>query len=294
MQKKIKVNGTRIPPEAIQYELERLVRFHAEHGMVEAQVRQQLPDLMDKAIEQAIGARLLLDEAAKYDFPVSDEEVDAELAGIERQIGGGEALAEALRQQKTTLEGLRKQIKVGRCVSKLIDKACEEVSDPTEIEIKRHFDDHKEEYAQGERVLAQHILITPDGDTQLAKDEALERIKLIRERVKGGAEFFDEAAAHSMCPSGKEGGSLGWFGRGMMVAEFDQAVFDMKVGEISEVIETQFGFHIILKTDEEQGDEVELSQVHDKIRDFLRHERRGQATSALVEELKAKAKIEFE
>ena len=169
-----------------------------------------------------------------------------------------------------------------------------EVPEPTEEEIRRHFEEHKAEYAKGERVLAQHILISPDGDTQTSRDEARAKIESIRGRVLAGKAFADEAAAHSMCPSGKEGGSLGWFSRGMMVPEFDSAVFSMNVGEVSNIIETQFGYHIIFKTDHEAAGEADFDQVREKIRDFLRHVRRGQAMSAYVSELRAQAQIEME
>ncbi|HNX36216.1 MAG TPA: peptidylprolyl isomerase [Kiritimatiellia bacterium] len=293
MQKTVKVNGQVIPQEAIQFELERLVRFYAEHGMSQDQVRAQLPALVQKATEQAIGAKLLMDEASKFDFPVSEAEIDEQVVKIVEQVGGRSAFEAALAQQKTTEAVFREQLKRGRRVDKLVEKSVVGVAEPTEADIKTHFEEHREEYSKGERVLAQHILITPDGDTQASKDEAKTKIAAIRARVLGGKTFADEAAAHSMCPSGKEGGSLGWFSRGMMVPEFDQAVFSMSVGEVSDIIETQFGYHIIYKTDHEAAGEAELDQVREQIRDFLRHARRGEAMTAYVEELKSKAVIEM-
>lgn len=290
----VKVNGQVIPQEAIQFELERLVRFYAEHGMTEEQIRAQIPALAQKAAEQAVGAKLLMDEANKLDIPVSEAEIDEQVQKIIGQVGGREAFEKALAGQKTSEATFREQLKRGRRVDKLVEKAVAGIDEPTEEDILKHFETHKDEYAAGDRVLAQHILITPDGDTQASKDEARVKIEGIRERVVAGKPFSDEAAAHSMCPSGKEGGSLGWFGRGMMVPEFDQAVFSMSVGEVSGIIETQFGYHIIFKTDHEAAGEADFDQVREKIRDFIRHARRGEAMTAYVEELKAKATIEME
>lgn len=292
--RKVKVNGQEIPEDAIQFELERLVRFYAEHGMPQDQVRAQLPAMMDKAIEQAIGSKLMLEEAARLDIPVSESDIDKQLEKIVQQVGGDENYRKALAQQKISEADFRAQLRSGVRVEKLVDQAVSGVSDPTEAEIEKHFEAHKDEYATGERVLAQHILITPDGDTQTSKDEARTKINQIRERIVGGASFDDEAAAHSMCPSGQKGGSLGWFSRGMMVPEFDQAVFSMNVGDVSEIIETQFGYHIILKTDCEAAGEASFDDVREKVRDFLRHVRRGEAMSAYVEELKQKAQIEIQ
>ncbi len=292
MQKTVKVNGQVIPQDAIQFELERLVRFYAEHGMSQEQIKAQLPALVQKATEQAIGTKLLMDEASKLDLPVSDAELDEQVAKIVEQVGGEEAFRQALQQQNTSEDAFREQLRRGRRVDKLIEKAVAGEPDPTEAEIEAYFNGHQDEFAKGERVLAQHILISPDGDTQTSKDEAKAKIGTIRERVLEGKSFADEAAAHSMCPSGKEGGSLGWFSRGMMVPEFDAAAFSMNVGDVSDVIETQFGYHLIFKTDHEPAGEVDFAQVHDKIRDLLRHARRGERVTAYVNELREKAQIE--
>ncbi len=293
MQKKITVNGQIIPPEAVQYELERLVRFHVEHGMSQDQIRAQLPELVKKATEQAIGAKLLMDEAGKWNIPVTEAEVDVDVARIVEQVGGKEPFQKALQAQNTTLETFRKQLKQGKRVEKLLERHTANVAEPTEADMREHFDSHKDEYVQSERVLAQHILITPDGDTQHSKDEAHAKITAIRERIADGAQFSDEAAAHSMCPSGKEGGSLGWFGRGMMVPEFEKAAFAMQIGDVSEIIETQFGYHIIYKSDVEAAAEPEFAEVRDKIRDFLLHVRRGESVARYVEELRGRAAVEI-
>jgi peptidyl-prolyl cis-trans isomerase C len=289
----IKVNGQVIPQEAIQFELERLVRFYTEHGMSQEQIRAQIQTLAQRAAEQAIGAKLLFDEAARLEIPVAESEVDEQVEKIVAQVGGREAFASALANQKTSEAAFRDQIRRGKRVDKLVEKAVDGVAEPTEQELRQYFDEHQGEFAKGERVLAQHILISPDGDTQTSKDEAKAKIAAIRERVASGGSFADEASAHSMCPSGKEGGSLGWFGRGMMVPEFDAAAFAMKVGEVSDVIETQFGYHIIYKADHEEAGAAEFDETREQIRDLLRHARRGEAMTVYVEELKAKAKIEI-
>ena len=174
-----------------------------------------------------------------------------------------------------------------------MEKITAGAEDPSEADLLAHFNAHKSEYSKSERVLAQHILISPDGDTETSKQEARDKIRAIRKRiVEEGKNFSDEAAAHSMCPSGKQGGSLGWFSRGMMVPEFDKAVFEMRDGEVSDIIETQFGFHIIYKTAHEDAGEPDFDEVREQVRDFLRHNRRGELMAAHVNELREKATIE--
>ncbi|MBR4172020.1 MAG: peptidylprolyl isomerase [Kiritimatiellae bacterium] len=289
---KITVNGEPVSQEMIQFNVQRLIRFHASHGMAEDQIRAQLPELVKSATEQAIGEILLMGEAQKLQFPIPESEIDEQIEEITEQLGGQEKFDRALAERKTSLADFREQLKRGKRVEKLIAKITETAADPTEAEIEAHFKAHRGEYVKGEQVLAQHILITPDGETQTSKDQARAKIEAIRARiVDGGADFSDEAQIHSMCPSASEGGSLGWFSRGMMVPEFDKVAFEMKDGEVSDIVETQFGYHIIKKMDHKEESEPSFDEVREQIRDFLRHERRGEIMTAYVEELKAKAKI---
>lgn len=282
------VNGQEISGEAVQFELDRLVRFYMSHGMTMDEVKKNLPKLEEKALDQAIGAKLLLDQAAKLDLPVSAADIDAEVAKVVEQVGGPENYKKALAAQGVTEEQFRKELEKGAKVNKLVEQACSSVADPTDDEVAAFYAAHKDEYVAPEQVLCQHILVKGTDDA------ALDKIKDIRARiVDGKADFAEEAKKHSDCPSGQQGGSLGWFGRGMMVPEFDKAAFEMKKGEVSGIVTTQFGYHIIYKADQKGGEKQTLVDVHDQIRDLLRHEARGRAMDAYVAELRDKAQIEY-
>jgi peptidyl-prolyl cis-trans isomerase C len=287
----ITVNGQVIPPQAIEYEFGRLVRFYAQH-MPEEQVRSQASALRQRAVDQAIGAKLLFDQAAKLDLVVTDADTDEKIQEVSEQMGGAEKLAEALAKQGLSEADFRAQIKHGQRVEKLIAKVTAGVPDPREADITAHFNAHKDEYRREVRVRAQHILVKPKNDSPQAKFDAIAKLNAIRARVAGGGDFSGEAVAHSDCPSGKaDGGSLGWFSRGMMVPEFDTAAFSLKVGELSDVIETPFGFHIIFKNDEEPAVEASFDDVRESIRDFLRHTARGEVVAAYVADLREKATV---
>lgn len=287
----IKVNGQEIPQAAVDYELSRLIQFYSQY-MPEDQLRQQLDALKAKAKDQAIGAKLLFDEAARLDLPVSDEEVAEHIAKMKEQAGGEEKLAKMLSDRGTNPVEFAEQIRRGRRVDKLIDKITENTPEPTEDEMKAHFTAHKDEYTKSEQAQAQHILISPKNDSADAKLEAIAEINKLRERIVNGEDFSELAAAYSECPSGKSaGGSLGWFGRGAMVPAFDKAVFSMKDGELSEAIETQFGFHLVKKTAHQDAETPDYEEARDEIRDFLRHAARGDAITAYVNDLRGKAQI---
>ena len=282
------VNGVEISGDAVQFELDRLVRFYMSHGMTMDEVKRNLPKLEEKALDQAIGAKLLLDRAQELDIPLMAADIDAEVSKVVTQVGGPENYKKALDAQGITEVQFRKELEKGAKVNKLVEQACAGIADPTEDEVAKFYEAHKAEFVVPHQVLCQHILVKGSDDA------ALDKIKAIRERiVSGGADFAEEAKKNSDCPSGQEGGSLGWFGRGMMVPEFDKVAFEMKKGEVSGVVSTQFGYHIIYKADEKGGGQQTLVDVHDQIKDLLRHEARGRAMDAFVAELRANAKIEY-
>lgn len=288
------VNGYEIGKEAVSFEFERLAKFYLSHGMTPQEIKDNTEKLEEKALEQAIGSFLLLEQARKIDLPVTTSDVDAEVAKVVTQVGGEENFKKALAAQKITIEDFRREIEKGVRVNMLVQQACAHVSDPTEEEVEAFYKAHKSEYKVPHQVLCQHILVkSSENDLPEAKSAAFEKIREIRERIVNGGDFAEEAKAHSDCPSGKEGGSLGWFGRGMMVPEFDKAAFDMKKGDISDVITTQFGYHIIYKADERGGEEQTLVDVHDQIKDLLRHNERGKAMDEYVKDLREKATIEY-
>ncbi len=102
------------------------------------------------------------------------------------------------------------------------------------------------------RVRASHILLMYKGSARStatrSKDEALTGIQDLQKQLTEGGDFAALARAHSDCPSGASGGDLGFFGRGQMVPEFEQAAFSMQPGDVSGVIETAFGYHLVTRT----------------------------------------------
>lgn len=289
-----KVNGFEVTKQAVGFELDRLVRFYMSHGMSMQEIKDNLPKLQEKALDQAIGARLLLERSQQLDVPVTSADIDAEVAKVIEQVGGEENFKKALSAQNIDEEAFRKEIEKGARVNKLVEQACTGVEEPTEQEVSDFYEAHKSEYVSEPKVLCQHILVkVEESSTSDEKSAAFEKILAIKERIAAGGNFAEEAKKNSDCPSGAEGGSLGWFGPGMMVPEFDKVAFEMKKGEVSGVVTTQFGYHIIYKADEQPGGQQTLVDVHDQIKDYLRHGARGKAVDAFVAELREKATIEF-
>ncbi len=287
----ITINGEPLPQEAIDFEYRRISQYYANH-MSPEDLKANDDKLRKQAVEQAIGAKLLLNEASRLDIAVPEEMIDKKIQPMIEQSGGPEVFAQRLQENGITEQQLRDNIAEGCKVDLLIERICEGISDPTEEDMKAFYENNQKHYVQPERVAASHILIRPNSSSDDDRATAESRLEGIAQEITDGKDFGELAAQHSECPSGKQnGGNLGWFSRGMMVPEFEQAAFDMAVGEISDIIETQFGFHIIMKTAEDEGGQASFEESRDKIRELIRHDQRGKAVAAYVADLKEKAEI---
>ena len=131
----------------MQFELERLVKFYYAHVFKEDEIRKCLPELQEKALEQAIGAKLLLDRASSLEMAASAEEIDEEVRKVVEQLGGAEGYEKALAAQGLSEAALRKELEKGVRVNKLVAQACTGVDEPTEEDIAAFFEARKADYA---------------------------------------------------------------------------------------------------------------------------------------------------
>jgi peptidyl-prolyl cis-trans isomerase C len=118
------------------------------------------------------------------------------------------------------------------------------------------------------------------------------QVETVLKQAKSGTDFAQLAREYSKDSSASQGGDLDFFVRGQMVPQFDQAAFAMKPGDISGIVETQFGFHIIKVTDRRAPGAVPFEQVSERVRQFLTEQQKRTRAEAFVEGLKKKARIE--
>lgn len=199
------------------------------------------PEIEDKIrkewMAQLISRELLLQQAMAENVTVSEDDIEKGFSAAQQQ---GVAIP---------ADKLRELIKTEMIVKKVVEAHVLPKSIVNEDEIKKFYETRKDEFKQPEQIRAKHILIkTNHTDTQDQKDKARKKIERILAEAKTDKEDFGELARkYSEGPSGQNGGDLGYFGRGQMVPAFEKAAFALKVGEISNVVETKFGYHIIKK-----------------------------------------------
>lgn len=220
-------------------------------------------------LDELITRELLLGEAEKKEIELSEEEkqeiFEEQLMQMEREYGVTEQqILEDLQQMGiNSLEEYKEMFFDANeeifILGKLKDEVVEDI-DIKEEELRDYYEDHKVDYEQEEQVKASHILVE---DEEKAQD--------IMDKIDEGEDFQELALEYSTDPgSAERGGDLGFFGRGRMVPEFEEVAFDLEVGEISEPVESQFGYHIIKVTDEKEAQLTPFEEVRDEIeRDIL-------------------------
>ena len=288
----ITINGERLPDNAIRFELMRLKRYFSQH-MAGAELEAQAGVLLEKAKEQAIGGRLLLMEARRLRVPVAREEVSRKRVEMERQCGGPEGMRALMAKQGLNDETLRESIGDSIRVDKLVAQLTADVREPTDEDGLSYYRRHPEEFTVPERVRIRHILVRPKSGSE--EDKAIARARLwgLRRRVEGGEDFSAVARECSDCESGRRsGGELGWIRRGSATTAFDEALFRLEEGELSDVLETPVGFHVVQSLEHCDEQATEFPEARERIMDLIRHSRRGHRIAEHVDSLRAQAVIE--
>lgn len=160
----------------------------------------------------------------------------------------------------------------------VVSKYVDEKSGVTAEVVRKHYDTNQATYTGEEQITASHILVKTEAEAREALKE-----------LKQGKDFAEVAKAKSTGPSGPKGGALGSFSRGRMVPAFEEAAFALKAGEVSEPVQTQFGYHIITVTDRAEMSIKPFEAVQEEIRQSLVSE----YINTLLEDLQGKAAIEI-
>lgn len=164
-------------------------------------------------------------------------------------------------------------------------KALATYQEVTEEEIKAYYEANADSLVQKEEVNARHILVmTNEDDSEAQKKEARKKIDEIYKKAKAGEDFAKLAETYSEGPSASNGGALGWFGRGAMVPEFEEAAFATPKGEVSEPVKTQFGWHIIYVEDRKEPENKSLEDVRDEIAQIIAEEKASEVITDMLDQ----------
>ncbi len=253
------------------------------------QMEAALPRIRERIIEELVMRQIMLAEVAKQGISLSDSEFAEIKQELAAELPPGTTLETYMAETGTTETEMREQM----AVRKMIMAKADALAKPTDEEIQKFYDENKEGFAQGETVTASHILIKLDpADDEAAKTAKRARIEDLRKQALEGADFAELAKANSDCPSASAGGDLGSFGKGQMVPEFEDAAFSQPTGSVGEVVETQFGYHLIKVTEHQEAKAVDFNEAKVRISDILFSQKQQDAVKEYVEGLRKQADVQ--
>lgn len=285
-----KVNGIPITRK----EVERAVKVLLSQNKLPKPVNaDQTKQAQEAALTQLISAELFYQAAQKLPVKDLDRQIDARLKQGREKFKTPDEFEKALKSVDLTEKELTDLTRKDIVINNLIEQEIAAKVEVTEADARKFYDENPTRFNKGESVKASHILIGVDPQaTAEDKKKAREKAEAIRKRILAGEEFATLAKAESSCPSSAKGGDLGSFGKGQMVPEFEKAAFALKPGEVSEVVETQFGYHIIKLIDKKGAETVTFASAKEGIIGFLKGQKTQKAIGGYLSSLKEKAKIE--
>lgn len=251
-----------------------------------------LSEIKKEVLESLINKQLLYQESMKQDITISEAELNEQMLKVKKRFPDENTFKELLKKENLSLDDLRSQIKRDLILQRFIDTQFAKEITVSDKEAKAYYEGNQRMFKNPEQVQASHILIKVDPAAKEAdKAKARAKIEEIREKLKKGGDFAALAGESSECPSKARGGDLGYFGRGQMVKPFEDAAFSLKKGELSDIVETGFGYHLIKVTDKKPETVIAYNDVKEKLNQYLKQQKLRDKIGQYINNLKKTAKI---
>ena len=285
------VNGVTISKYDFDRELDFFIKRANQRGQQVPQA--QMGMMKNEVLDSLIDRELLFQESEKKGIKINSKEVSDQFQKIQQRYSSKDEFKKLLNEMGLTESDVQKQISRGMAIQQLIDK---EVGDKIKIgdeEVKSYYDANPQLFQQPEQVQASHILVKVDATaTQAQKDEARKKIESVQKKAQKGEDFATLAKTYSEGPSGPQGGDLGYFRRGQMVKPFEEAAFNLKPNETSDIVETQFGYHLIKVVDKKPAQKMAYADVKERLSEHLKKQKMDSEANTYIQSLRSSAKIE--
>ena len=248
--------------------------------------------MRDKVIDSLINRELLYQQSKAKGITTDAEEIDNSIDQIKQRLEAGQSFESLLAEMGITIETMRTQVGQANAIQKLLEVVVYPKAMVSEKESRIFFENNPQYFQKPEEVKASHILIqvAPDaGDEE--KLAAREKIEEVQIKIEAGDDFAELARQYSEGPSNVSGGDLGYFDRKKMLKPFSAAAFALKPGEVSDIVETRFGFHLIKVYDKKAKSAYVFEDIKDRLREILRQQKIRDETVRYLEELRKTADV---
>ncbi|GAI18053.1 unnamed protein product, partial [marine sediment metagenome] len=233
-------------------------------------------------LDQLINYELFYQQAQKEKIKISNDDINLEIDKIKDNFSSPEEFNEALKANNITPAQLKEDIKRQLMINSILEETRNQISISDE-ELLEYYNENKESFLELEQVYARHILVETEEEAN----------NLLLQLKEGLTDFAELAKEKSIGPSAPSGGDLGFFTRGQMVKEFEDAAFSLEPGEISDVVQTQFGYHIIKCEEKKEEYSPAFEEAKERISNTLRYQKENEAISTFISKLKEEAVIVY-
>lgn len=287
------VEGHQIMETALQSSID---QYMQEQGGNIGAVRypDELKEVREKILNVLIGQKLLWHAASEANLTVDDETLDRAYDEFVSRFENREAFELKMKQAGYTEEVFRNNLREKLSSQRWLQNNVLNKVSVSDQEVGEFYEENKNQFIDNPKINASHILIqVPDGADEARIKESSDRISDLKEQLDDGADFAELAKLHSEDSSAAKGGELGYFEKGVMVAPFEKAAFGLDVGEVSDIVRSPYGFHIIKLNDRKPARQIQLTEIGDRIHAYLMQEKSRQAIEDAVDGLRKDAEIEI-
>jgi peptidyl-prolyl cis-trans isomerase C len=284
------VNGDEITQADFDREMATVQRQLLRMGKRQSELN--LSAIKKEVLESLINKQLLYQESRKKDITISDAELNEQMQKVKERFPDENTFKEILKKEGLSLDDLRSQLKRDLMLQQFIDAQFVKNITVSDKEAKSYYEGNLNRFKNPEQIQASHILIKVDpGAKEADKAKARAKLEEIRKKLKKGGDFAALASESSECPSKARGGDLGYFGRGQMVKPFEDAAFSLKKGEVSDIVETGFGYHLIKVIDKKPETIIAYNDIQEKLTQYLKQQKLRNAIGEYINKVKETAKI---
>lgn len=236
-------------------------------------------ELQRSFLVQLIDRELIHGEARRLNIALTDADVEAALQGY-REDYPGSSFEEMLVERGLTLEAWREELKESLIMEKLLEQAVYSMVSVSDEEVSAYFKANRDQFDRPEQVRARQIVVADEAEGQ-------EVLGILRQERP----FAEVAAEYSLSPDAKQGGDLGFFSRGEMPPEFDAIVFDLPVKRLSDLVKSEYGYHIFLVEEKRKAKRLNKKEASDEIRAILEGRKKEEVYLAWLQDMRARAVI---
>ncbi len=286
------VNGEKIPQERLDQKLSLIKKRAASSGQQLDESR--LESIKEDMVNNMVEKELLYQKSQEIGIEVEPAAIDSQMQQFKQQFPDENQYKQQLSALGYTEELLRSEIETNMAIQKLIEQEIASDIEITDEELNAYYENNPDQFETPEQVKARHILIKTDAEADEAeKQAARKKIKELEKRIEEGEKFSEVAKEESECPSSERGGDLGYFSKGQMVKPFEEAAFSLAVGNVSDVVETRFGYHLIKAEDKKTASKKTFDEVKDQIKQQLEQQKVKEQLPSYVENLKEAGDVEI-